>query len=324
MRTTLLAILALTFLAACARDKMPFNPGSTPTDLGDIGAGEGPVWHPDGYLLFTGKGQITRRDQDGQISVYRPPEEAGAANGLFVDSQGRLVACESGNRRVTRTDDNGDLTVLAERFQGKRFNTPNDLTLDTRGRIYFTDPRYGPRETMEMVDADGKLVEGVYRIDAPGQVARILTHEVDRPNGILVSPGDQYLYVGDNNIGGASKLWRFTLKEDGSIKKGSRKRVFDWRKGRGPDGFEMDLAGNLYVTAGRSLARLPYETSDPFPGGVYVLSPKGNMLRFHPIPNDEVTNCAFGGADMKTLYVTAGGHLWRLRTIEPGYVSTSP
>ena len=289
-----------------------------PTDHGSIGAGEGPSWNPNGFLLFSGGGRITRRAADGTVSVYR---EDSASNGLLLDPQKRLVVCESGRRRVTRTELDGSITVLADRYEGARFNTPNDLTLDSTGRIYFSDPRYGPREDMEMRDKDGKLVEGVYRIDGPGKVTRVLTHEVNRPNGVLVSPDDRHLYVADNNnneVGGARKLRRFDLLPDGTVRAKSRKLIFDWGNARGPDGLKMDSAGRLFVAGGLNVANPPYETSAPLSGGIYILSSRGKLLEFVPIPNDEVTNCAFGGPDLKTLYITAGGHLWSVPVPVPG------
>jgi len=144
---------------------------------------------------------------------------------LLFDHQGRLLTCEARNRRVTRTEADGAITVLADSYGGKKFNSPNDLTIDSKGRIYFTDPRYGPRDTMEIRDANGKLVEGVYRINAPGKVERVIAREVERPNGVLVSPGDRHLFVADNNnnvVGGARKLWRFDLNPDGSVNASSR------------------------------------------------------------------------------------------------------
>src|SRR6185295_5185386 len=121
---------------------------------------------------------------------------------------------------ITRTESDGSITVLADNYEGKHFNSPNDVTIDSKGRIYFSDPRYGGRNGMEILDQEGKTVEGVYRIDAPGKVTRIITHEIDRPNGLLVSPNDEYLYVADNNNnnpGAPRKLYRFRLKADGSI-----------------------------------------------------------------------------------------------------------
>ena len=297
--------------------------GSVPTHHGLVGAGEGPVWHQSGYLLFTGGGRITKRDAAGNVSVFR--EDSGGANGLLFDHQGRLVVCESARRRVTRTELDGSITVLAERFEDHRFNTPNDLTIDSRGRIYFSDPRYGPRDDMEMRDRQGRLVEGVYRIDAPGLVFGVTSHEVNRPNGLLVSPGDRYLYVADNNNntpGGARKLWRFDLRPGGTINPDSRKLIFDWHRARGPDGFKMDQRGRLFAAAGLNVAAPPFETADKLRAGIYVISPAGKLEEFVPIPNDEVTNCAFGGDDLRTLFITAGGHLWSIRTDAPGLAAS--
>jgi gluconolactonase len=282
--------------------------------LGEFGASEGPAWHYELGLLCTGNGKIFRYAKDGKVSVYR--EQAGKPNGLLVDAMGRLIVCEQGERRVTRTEKDGAITVLAERYQGKRFNSPNDLTIDSKGRIYFSDPRYGPRGDMEMK-------EGVYRIDAPGMVQRVLEQEVERPNGVLVSPKDESLYVADNNnntAGGARKLWRFHLKADGTVEAGSRKLIFDWGNARGPDGMKMDRAGRLFVAGGLNKPHPPHETADKLKGGVYVFSPAGKLLQFVAVPLDEVTNCAFGGADGKSLYITAGGGLFRSKASDPGWI----
>ncbi|MEO8426645.1 MAG: SMP-30/gluconolactonase/LRE family protein [Verrucomicrobiota bacterium] len=293
--------------------------GAQPRSEGDVGAGEGPVWHPSGMLYFTGGDRISRRDSKGAVAVFREP--SGGANGLLFDHQGRLVVCESSKRRVTRTEPDGTIIVLTDNYQGHPYNTPNDLTVDSKGRIYFTDPRYGSRAGMEMRDERGKLVEGVYRVDAPGQVTRIIAHEVDRPNGILVTPDDRYLYVADNNnnvVGAARKLWRLDLKPSGIIVPSSRKLIFDWKDGRGPDGLKMDQKGRLYVAAGLNVSNSAYESAAKFKGGIYVLSATGKLLDFVAIPKDEVTNCAFGGEDWKTLFITAGGTLWSVRVNTPG------
>ncbi len=289
---------------------------------GDVVAGEGPSWDPAGYLYFVGKNRISRRDSQGKIEIYREP--AGGPNGSLIDPQGRLLICEAGARRVTRTERDGSITVLAESYEGSKFNSPNDLSIDSKGRIYFTDPRYGKRETMEMRDKAGRLVEGVYRIDAPGKVARIIASEVERPNGILVSPDDRFLYVADNNnnkVGGARKLLRFDLKPDGTVNPGSRKVIFDWHAARGPDGFKMDREGRLFIAAGLNKPNPPFETTDEFKGGIYVISPSGKLLEFVAIPKDETTNCTFGGHDLKTLFVTAGGTLWSIRVNTPGRIA---
>ena len=288
---------------------------------------------------------------DGKTTVFRH----NASNGLLFDREGRLIACESGLRRVTRTEKDGSITVLADRFEGKRFNTPNDLCMDSKGRIYFTDPRYGSREGMEIVllknsrntppvvnsglrrgsganlvfpisanKIDALLmggtrpdlfVEGIYRIDAPGHVKLVLPggglSDLERPNGIFITPDDRYLYIADNNNnthGGSRKLLRYALDKNGDVKSGSRKVIFDWKDSRGPDGMEMDAAGRIYVAAGTNKVT-PYETNH-FKAGCYILSSGGRLIDFIPTAPDEATNCAFGGADGKTLFITSGKHLW--------------
>jgi N-acyl-D-amino-acid deacylase len=309
--------------ALAASEESPLAPGETARRVEVTNAGEGPVWHsPSRSLYFSGDNRVTRVDADGKSHAFREP--SGGSNGLLFDQQGRLVVCESANRRVTRTELDGRITILADSYQGMKFNTPNDLTIDSKGRIYFSDPRYGNRDSMEMRDAAGKLVEGVYRIDAPGKVQRVITDETERPNGVLVSSDDRHLFVADNNnntLGGARKLWRFDLKPDGDIEPSSRRLIFDWKTSRGPDGLKMDKANRLFVAAGLNRDNPPFETADPYRGGIYILSYDGKLLDFVPVPRDEVTNCAFGGEDLRTLYITAGGTLWSLRVNAPGRVT---
>ena len=286
----------------------PIASGVRPVQLAGAGAGEGPAWR-DGWLYFSGEGKISRwKPGSAGPEVFRDP--SGGSNGLRFDPQGRLIVCEAGNRRVTRTELDGSVTVLADRFEGHRFNSPNDLTMDSQGRIYFSDPRYGKRDTMEMD------LEGVYRIDAPGKVVRVLGREVERANGVLVAPGDKHLYVADNNnnnAGGARQLWRFDLRRDGSVEAASRRLIYDWKDGRGPDGVKIGSTGLLFVAGGLNEPHPPYETG-VMKGGVYILTLAGKLVDFVPIPKDEVTNCAFGGSDGKTLFITAGGTLWSIAT----------
>jgi gluconolactonase len=294
--------------------------GEKPSLLADKGAGEGPAWHPTLGLLTSGDGHIMRRTADGQSSIYRP--EAGT-NGLLFDRQGRLLMCEPISRSVSRLGDDGQRTVLAERYEGHRFNQPNDLTIDSRDRIYFSDPCYGDRSRMEMVDEAGRKVEGVYRIDPDGSVTRIIAHEVDRPNGLIVTPDDKFLFVADNNndtVGGARKLWRFDLQRDGTVDPATQKLIYDWKGTRGPDGMKLDSQGRLFVAAGLNRQNAPFETQKEPSAGIYVFSPAGELLEFIPIPRDECTNCAFGGEDFKTLFVTAGGTLWSIPVKQPGRV----
>ncbi|MEM7232244.1 MAG: SMP-30/gluconolactonase/LRE family protein, partial [Planctomycetota bacterium] len=295
-------------------------PGVKPRMILREGAGEGPAWDPKLGLLFSGHGDIGRLDRRGNLSTHR---KGAGTNGLLFDAQGRLIACEPKYRRVTRTELDGAVRVLTDKYDGKRYNQPNDLCVDTRGRIYFTDPRYGPREGMEIVDAAGREVEGVYRIDTDGKVRRVITHEVERPNGIELSPDERHLFIADNNNGTSiesRKLWRFQMTTEGDIELKSRSLIYDWGASRGPDGMVFDARGRLYVAGGRNVARPPFETNGEL-GGVYVFSPEGQLLAFYHVPRDEVTNCTFGDDDLRTLYITAGGTLWTLRTLTPGHVT---
>jgi gluconolactonase len=298
-----------------------FEPGAKlKVEAGGGAGGEGPAWHPKLGVLTSGNGHVYRLDREGRSCIYR---KGAGTNGLLFDGKGRLLACEPELRRVTRTELDGKITVLTEKFQGQRYNQPNDLTLDTQGRLYFSDPCYGDRKGMEIRDEKGRTVEGVYRIDPNGKVSRVLGREVDRANGVLVSADDRFLYVADNNndtIGGARKLWRFDLKKDGTVDAASRTLLYDWGTGRGPDGLKQDRKGRLYVAAGLNKPNPPFEPAKDRKGGIYVLNLEGKLLDFLPVPTDEVTNCAFGGDDLKTLYITGGGTLYSIRTTTPGRV----
>lgn len=315
----LLASLAVATLTLAADDPV-FEAGAKLKVEADKGVGgEGPAWDPTLGVLSSGNGHVNRLDTDGKASVHR--KNAGT-NGLLFDRDGSLLACEPEQRRVTRTTPDGKLVVLADAFNGKKFNTPNDLTVDSKGRVYFSDPRYGKKDGMEQLDDTGKTVEGVYRVDADGKVHRVIGREVERANGVLVSADDKFLYVADNNNdagGGARTLWRFDLK-DGEVDTKSKTKVYDWGKGRGPDGLKQDEQGRLYVAAGLNKPNPPAEPADDVKGGIYVLSPEGKLLAFLAVPTDEVTNCAFGGKDGKTLYVTGGGVLYSVRTSTAGKV----
>lgn len=295
-----------------------------PQLLSETGAGEGPAWHPQLGLLTSGEGNINLRDRSGTVSVY--VAEAGS-NGLLVDREGRIVVCEPVRRRVSRRTIDGKTTVLAETFGGKKFNQPNDVAVDSKNRLYFTDPRYGSREGMELLDESGRPIEGVYRIDPDGRVVRIIAHEVDRPNGIAISADDRFLFVADNNnndVGGARKLWRFHLQPDGQPDLATQTLIHDWKTTRGPDGMKFDVEGRLYVAAGLNQPNLPAETAEQPTAGVYVFSPEGRLQEFVRIPRDETTNCGFGGDDGRTLFVTSGGSLWSLRTRVAGRLLISP
>jgi gluconolactonase len=281
---------------------------------------EGPAADAEGHVCFSDikADRIMRLSPDGTLDVFR--ENSGRTNGNVFDLQGRLVSCEGaefgkgGRRRVVRTDmKSGEITVLVDRYHGKRLNSPNDATVDTKGRIWFTDPRYGDRSDMEMD------IEGVYRIDPDGKVTRVLTQpQIGRPNGIAVTPDDKTLYVIDSNPvpGGNRKVWALSIDADGNL--AQQRLIYDFAPGRGGDGMELDRDGNLYVCAGIITPRGPHET-DKNPPGVYVLTPEGKLLGRIPIPEDVITNCCFGGRDWKTLYVTAGKTLYSIRLNVAGY-----
>lgn len=263
---------------------------------------EGPAYGPDHCLYFTDIGnRIMKFDPDtGKTAEFRNP--SGRANGLDFDPQGRLVACEGantgGNRRVTRTEKDGTVTTLADRWNGKKFNSPNDLTIDLKGRIYFSDPRYVGDEPRE-IDT-----ESVYRIDPDGKVTQLIT-EVGKPNGIILSPNMKTLYLAENHPSGNRHLLSFELKDDGSV---SGKRVLhDFGKDRGIDGMCIDVKGNLYATAGQGKT-----------AGVFVFDPAGKQIGFIPTP-ETPSNCVFGGRDHKMLYVTAGRSLYRVPLNTEGF-----
>ena len=305
----------------------PVSPDAQLSIAGAVAFTEGPAWHPSGNVYFTDitNNRIMRLDPNGEMHVYRKP--SGRSNGLLFDPQLRLLCCEGGgpegNRRVTRIELNGTVTVLANRFNDKRLNSPNDLTLDSQQRIYFSDPRYGDTSDVEQFDNSGRIIEGVYRVDTDGTISRIIEHEVDRPNGIAVSPGDEYLYVADNvntgprAQGGTRKLWRFDLNQNGTVDLSSQRLLFDWGTDRGPDGMTIDAHGRLYVTAGFNFPQPPVETNDRYKAGVYIISPGGELLDFLPIPADMTTNCTIGGPDGKTLFVTSGHKLWQFPLEDP-------
>lgn len=263
---------------------------------------EGPAQGPDSCIYFSDIGnRIMKFDPaTGKTTEFRKP--SGRANGLDFDPKGRLIACEGantgGNRRVTMTEKNGKIRVLAESWMGKRFNSPNDLTIDSQGRVFFTDPRYVGNEKRELDK------ESVYRIDTDGAVTRIIDH-VKKPNGIILSPDMKWLYLAENDPKGKRLLLKYPLNKDGSV--GKHKVLHDFGKGRGIDGMAIDSKGNVYATAGRGDK-----------AGVYVFSPEGNIITVIPTP-ESPSNCVFGGKDRKTLYITAGISLYRIKTKIPGF-----
>ncbi len=283
---------------------------------------EGPAVHADGTVFFSDieNNRIMRLAPDGTRSVFREP--SGRTNGNTFDQQGRLLHCEGaefgagGGRRVTRTNlETGDYEVLTDRFDGVRYNAPNDICVDGQGRVYFTDPCYGDRSQMEME------IEGVYRIDLDGSVTRIVKQpDIERPNGIAVTQDSKRLYLVDScpTIGGNRKIWAFDLDEGGNPS--NQRVVIDFAPGRGGDGMRLDIEGSLYIAAGITSPRGPHETAD-VPPGIYIVTPKGELKSRISILEDVLTNLAFGGADGRTIYITAGKTLFTTRVDIPGQVA---
>jgi gluconolactonase len=271
---------------------------------------EGPTVDRNGNVYFTDiiTQRILKLSADGVLSIFR--ENSNVANGLLIDPQGRLIACEGaaferpgvklkGTPKVTRTElATGRVEVLADSFDGTPLVGPNDVTIDGQGRLYFTE-------------LNGAAV---YRIDGPGKVARILAApDVRSPNGIQISPDDRTLYLIESNQaqGGPRLIRRYDLQPDGTVR--NMRVHYDFSPGRSGDGMSIDTQGNLYVSAGMNQLRGTSETLAT-KTGVYVISPDGKLLKMFPIAEDFITNNAFGGSDMKTLYVTAGKTLYKLRT----------
>ncbi len=284
---------------------------------------EGPACAAEGSVYFTDivNNRILKHEPGRSFfSVFRQP--SGRANGLLFDVEGRLLACEGnefgpndGRRRITRTDlRTGEIQVLTDRFEGNRYNSPNDIAARSNGQLFFTDPCYGDRATMELDH------ESVYRIDPHGKITRLITQPaIDRPNGVALSPDEATLYVVDSCpiANGARKIWAFDLSAEGTV---SRQRlIWDFAPGRGGDGMCVDSLGRLFIACGILNPRHGDETNEVL-AGIYVFEPDGTSLGRIPVPEDVITNCTFGGPDLKTLYITAGKTLWQIRVNTPGWV----
>jgi len=302
--------------------------------LGDrYGLLEGPVWVQEGdsgYLLFSDliSNVIWKRTDDGELSVYL--DNAGFSgddlmnagtqtkrgrmfviligpNGLTLDAQGRLIYCASPDRTVMRLEQDGTRTVLADRYQGKRFNGPNDVTLRSDGALYFTDSDFGLRGSRNSPDKELSF-NGVYLVK-DGEVTLLVDDQElgGFPNGITLSPDEKHLYLN----AGFARMMRYDVAPDGTISNGT---VFFEGGGGIVDGMKTDLQGNLYSTGGAG------------PGEVRITSPDGDRLGMIHLPTSDAepkaqvcaTNVAFGDSDAKGLYITACEHLYRIRLKTPG------
>lgn len=271
---------------------------------------EGPAVDAEGNVFFTNTGEILKWEPATKmLSAFRKPSNG--ANGQAFDRQGRLLMCEAAdgtNGRVTRTDlKTGAQTVLCDKFNGFPLGGPNDLCVDGSGRIYFTS------RLANTNPATGN-VNSVYRIDPNGKTTRILAApDIDMPNGLAVAPDSRtfYLIESDGRLNRARVIRVYDLKPDGSL--ANHRILYTFYPGRGGDGMRVDTAGNLYVAAGLHKTRGTSETLDTRPG-IHVLTPQGKLVAFVETPEDTITNCAFGGADGRTLYVTCGRFLLSLPT----------
>jgi YD repeat-containing protein len=255
---------------------------------------EGPLWHTDGYLLFADspRDRILKWDPATKaIVVFRQP--SGGATALGFDAEGRLLATEHRNRRISRTERDGSIVTLVNQYQGKRLNSPNDFVVSRTGAVFFTDPPYGLSRQTEGKELD---FQGVYRLDPNGRL-RLLVRDMVRPNGIGLSPDERTLYVSDTE---RKHLRAFGVKDDGTVDAG---RVLaempPWKSGlQGvPDGLVVTSQGHVLVTG---------------PGGVWVFDANGGRLGVIPTP-EPPSACAFGDRDGKTLYITARTRVYRLR-----------
>ena len=274
---------------------------------------EGPAVDRAGSVFFTNipSSQILKMDFAARkLSVFR--SESNQTNGLYFAPDGSLLACEGGAGRVTRTNmKTGEIEVLADKYDGRRLAKPNDLCLDGKGRIYFTS-----RSAVE--DPEGENPKGVYRIDPDGKLTRLLAWpEVHMPNGIVTSPDNRKLYLieAHPDADHHRDIRVYDLDGDGNLSQG--RVLIDFYPGRSGDGMCIDAEGNLYVAAGLHKMRGTSETLNTKPG-IHVISPEGKLLAYRETPIDTITNCAFGGKDLKTLYITCGGLLLQLRTEIPG------
>lgn len=251
---------------------------------------EGPAWFAAGrYLVWSDipNDRMLRWDEtSGNVSVFRQP--AGNSNGNTVDFQGRLVSCEHLHRRVTRTEYDGSLTVLADAYQGKRFNSPNDVVVKSDGSVWFTDPDYGILSDYEGLRAESELACNVYRIDPSGDVS-LVADDFVKPNGLAFSPDEKHLYIADTGAShvtdGPRHIRRFDVSSDGRSLGNSS--VFAVCQAGLFDGFRVDTEGRIWSSTGE---------------GVHCFSPEGQLIGRVRIP-EGVANVTFGGAKRNRLFI---------------------
>ncbi len=264
---------------------------------GDFQFTEGPAPDGKGNLYFTDipANRIYKLDKAGKVSAFRDP--SGHCNGLMFNAAGTLFACQMDGRLLSINTATGKATVLADKYEGKRFNAPNDLVIDRTGGVYFTDPRFRAPKPWPQ----GK--EAVYYRAADGKLSRLID-DLPAPNGVIMSPDEKTLYVVPSM---QKEMWAYPIRSPGKLGKGRVLCTLVQPEGAtntGGDGLTVDTRGNLYITA-----RL----------GVQVFSPEGKLLGMLKFP-EQPANVAFGGPDMKTLYVTARTSLYAVKMESAGHV----
>lgn len=265
---------------------------------------EGPVWFGDaGHLLWSDipNQRMLRWTPDGGVSVFRQPSNF--ANGNTRDRQGRLVTCEHGTRRVTRTEADGSITVLADTYQGRRLNSPNDLVVRSDGSIWFTDPTYGILSDYEGYKAEPEqTARNVFRLDPASGALESVVDDFTQPNGLAFSPDESRLYVADSggshDATGPHHIRVFDVV-DGRLANG---RLFHEVDNGVPDGMRVDVEGNLWTSAG---------------DGVHCISPEGRQLGKILVPQI-VANLTFGGPRRNRLFITATRSLYAIYTATNG------
>ena len=257
---------------------------------------EGPLWNSQGrYLIFSDipGDTIFKVSAEGKVTVFRKP--SGHSNGLTFDREGRLLACEHGNRRLTRTEHDGSVNVIAATFRGKKLNSPNDVVVKSDGSIYFTDPPYGIKPAQQEL-----AFQGVYKIVPDRGLLTLLTDDFEKPNGLAFSPDERRLYIDDSSERRHIRV--FDLQADGGLTNGKVFHDMDIEEKGSPDGMKVDQKGNLFCTG---------------PGGIWVFDPWGQHLGTIVTP-EKPANCAWGDEDLRTLYITAKTSVYSLRVNIPG------
>ena len=257
---------------------------------GDMGFTEGPAWHPDGFLVFSDipNNELKKWTKDGGLTTFRKPSQN--VNGNTIDLQGRLVSAEHSGRRVSVLEKDGTVKALVTEHDGKKFNSPNDVVVKSDGTVWFTDPPYG------LPKGEKKEQEGnyVFRFDPKSKKTTIVIKDSDMPNGLVFSPDEKKFYVADS--GAPKHIRAFDVNADGTVGEG---KVFGKIDKGGPDGIRCDADGRVWSSAG---------------DGVHIFAPDGSLIGKILTPEGPA-NLGFGGADGKTLFITARKSLYSIQVL---------